>query len=274
MVNADQPAPPAGPATPTRRVVLLGASNLARGFPTVIERIRRLQQGPIEILAALGHGRSYGSTSHVLGRGLPGIVQCGLWKALADRPELPTSALVTDVGNDIVYGAPVATIAGWVETCLDRLAARGAHVTITLLPLANLEALTARRFRFFRALLYPRSRLSLEEAAARARELNDSLARIGSERSLAVVEPNRGWYGFDPIHIRRRSRRAAWSKILSSWAGAESFFDAAAAAAVDPLWRRLAYRAIAPERRWLLGVERRRAQPARRDADGTTISLY
>ena len=274
MVNADQPAPPAGLSTPARRVVLLGASNLARGFPTVIERIRRLQQGPIEILAALGHGRSYGMTSHVLGRGLAGIVQCGLWRALDERPELPTSALVTDVGNDIVYGASVATIAGWVETCLDRLLARNARVTITLLPLANLEALTSRRFRFFRTLLYPRSRLTLEEAAARARELNDALARIGRERGLAVVEPHRGWYGFDPIHIRRRSRRAAWSEMLSSWEGAENFFDAAAATAVDPLWRRVAYRALAPEQRWLLGLDQRRAQPARRESDGTTISLF
>ena len=60
----------------------------------------------------------------MLGRELPGITTCGLWDALAARPPARTAALVTDVGNDLLYGAPVAAILDWVAECLDRLAAQ------------------------------------------------------------------------------------------------------------------------------------------------------
>ncbi|MEX0819484.1 MAG: hypothetical protein WD070_07815, partial [Pirellulaceae bacterium] len=90
---------------PNRRVVLLGASNIARSPAIVFDSARSAWGSPLDIVAATGHGRSYGMTSCVLGRTLPGILQCGLWEALATRPLVPTAALLTDIGNDILYGA-------------------------------------------------------------------------------------------------------------------------------------------------------------------------
>src|SRR5439155_11570702 len=100
------------------RVVLLGASNLTLGFPMLVSELRAWLGSPVEILCAHGHGRSYGLASRVLFRELPGIVECGLWRALASAPARPTLALLTDVGNDIMYGRDVEEIAGWVETAL------------------------------------------------------------------------------------------------------------------------------------------------------------
>ena len=108
------------------RVVLLGASNLTRSFPQVVATARALAGEPIEVVAALGHGRSFGLRSRVLARSLPGIVGCGLWAALDGAPaRARTLALVTDVGNDIVYGVGVETIREWVETCVSRLEEHG-----------------------------------------------------------------------------------------------------------------------------------------------------
>ena len=94
------------------RVVLLGASNLTRGISTAVETTRRAVGGPAEYFIAMGHGRSYGARSRVMGRGLPGITECGLWGALGDDHS-PTYALLTDVGNDVAYGASVDTITGF-----------------------------------------------------------------------------------------------------------------------------------------------------------------
>ena len=105
---------------PTRRVVLLGASNLTMGLGRVYRTLRTLWPEPLDLLVATGHGRSYGFTSYVFSRTLPGIAACGLWHDLAQRVPLPTVALVTDIGNDIVYGSDVSAIAGWVEQCLAR----------------------------------------------------------------------------------------------------------------------------------------------------------
>ncbi len=93
------------------RAVLLGASNLTRGISTVVETAQIVCQRPLEILAAAGLGRSYGIDSRVLGRTLPGIVHCGLWNTLSQKRPIPTYALITDIGNDILYSVEVSQIA-------------------------------------------------------------------------------------------------------------------------------------------------------------------
>ena len=88
-----------------QRVILLGASNVTLAFPLIVEGLRRSLPEPIELFAAHGHGRSYGLWSRVLMRRLPGIRECGLWESLATRSgEGRPLALVTDVGNDLLFG--------------------------------------------------------------------------------------------------------------------------------------------------------------------------
>jgi hypothetical protein len=263
------------PEHPTRRVVLLGASNLTRAIATVLRIARAAGDGPLDAWAALGHGRSYGQRSVVLGRALPGIVECGLWDALNGAPSLPTTALVTDVGNDILYGTPVDRIAGWVEVCLDRLAAAHARPVLTALPLANLNTLTERRFRFFRSVLFPLSRLTLAEATDRARSLDARLRDMALARGLRLIEPRATWYGIDPIHIRMRHWPTAWGEILSAMsAQACPSVSDPTPRAVSALAHWLRLRLLAPDRRWLLGIEQHRAQPALRLGDGSTVSIY
>ncbi len=106
-----------------RRVVVLGASNVARGISVILGTAGRVWGQPLEVFAAYGRGRSYGRPSQVLRRELSGIVECGLWDALRTRDPVPTAALVTDIGNDLVYGRSVDEIGDWVDACLARFAA-------------------------------------------------------------------------------------------------------------------------------------------------------
>ena len=155
---------PESTASPSRRVVLLGASNVARSMSTVIETAELVWGRPLDVLAACGHGRSYGRTSCVFGRSLPGILECGLWDELSRRPALPTAALVTDIGNDILYGAGVDQIAAWVEQCLTRLRGVCERIVVTELPLARIASVTPRQYDLFRALLFPGSRVTFADA--------------------------------------------------------------------------------------------------------------
>src|SRR5262249_4226670 len=120
---------------PRRRVILLGASNLVRSLSTVVETARLTWREPVEIMAAIGHGRSYGQYSAVFGRKISGIFPCALWKDLQARAPLPTTALVTDVGNDLLYEVPVELIVEWVDGCLEHLAAVNANTVVTQLPM-------------------------------------------------------------------------------------------------------------------------------------------
>jgi hypothetical protein len=257
-----------------RRVVLLGASNLTRGISTVIETARRIWGGPLEVLAALGHGRSYGLTSAVLGRKLPGILQCGLWDALSALPPATTAALVTDVGNDILYGASVESILEWVEECLERLALANAQsnapIVLTLPPTAAVKALSPWRYMFIRTCAFPGCRLSRNDAFSRAELLDAGLQQLAARRGLHAVRPRTEWFGFDPIHIRRRHWAIAWSEVLSGW----SAEPREPVLSRGSLSRWLYLRSRAPARRTILGIEQRATQPCGRLRDGTTIAIY
>jgi hypothetical protein len=259
-----------GQVSAPRRVVLLGASNLTRGISTVVETAQGIFGSPLEVVAALGHGRSYGMASRVFGRELPGIMQCGLWDALAARPPAETAALITDIGNDLLYGASVGSILDWIAESLDRLAQLEARTIITLLPLESVAAISEWRFLIVRTCSFPKCRARLDEVLARAGELNAGLTELARARRIPTVELRGAWYGFDPIHIRLRFWKEAWREILAAWCDA----PATAPVARGSLTRWLYLRSRAPEARRVFGVARRALQPSGRLRDGTMISLY
>ncbi|HKH49840.1 MAG TPA: hypothetical protein VKM72_34740 [Thermoanaerobaculia bacterium] len=253
-------------APPVLRAVLLGASNLVFALPVLIDDLRRAAGGPVEVLAACGHGRSYGRWSRLLFlRHLPGITECGLWPALEGRPPLPTVALVTDVGNDLGYGEMPETVAAWIETCLVRLAGQSAATVCTFLPLVSLEKLSAFRYYTARSILFPGRRVSRPALLERARELDRHLHRLAGTHGARTIEPQASWYGIDPIHVRRRLRRRAWDLIFAEWSLPRPELERRTPVRL-PLFG-------AAEMR-LFGLPRRHAQPACRLTDGTTVALY
>jgi hypothetical protein len=256
--------------TPTRRVILLGASNVALSFATIVQTVRRMWSAPIEIMAAMGHGRSYGQDSWLLGKNFSGIFPCALWQDLQTREKLPTTALVTDLGNDLLYGATPDQLLEWVERCLDRLAEAGATTLVTQLPADSIGRLGERRFRFFRRLLFPRSTLTLADAKRFVWEINERLIDVAKARKISVIPVSAQWYGFDPIHIKRRLQHEAWRSLLAGWRAAHKF-----PAIARPSLATSAYLATLTPLEWSqFGFARRTTQPCGRLFDGTTISLY
>ncbi|MFP6666079.1 MAG: hypothetical protein VB876_02130 [Pirellulales bacterium] len=251
-------------------VVLLGASNLTRGISTVVETSRISVGRPLRVMTALGHGRSYGQAASVLGRCLPGIVECQLWPAIRQQPPQNLFALLTDIGNDILYHTPVATIVAWVEICLQRLSQLDARIVMTQLPISNLESLSASRFRFFRRLFFPSCRYSLGEVSNLARELNERITHIGILYGAKMVALDPRWYGRDPIHLRMRHWQSAWRTIVKSWRGAEEEVPLARRS-----MRRWVYlRTRRPDFQNIFGVSMRSSQPSGQLEDGTTVALY
>jgi len=247
------------------RVVLLGASNLTIGLPAVLRAAAGRLGLPLEVLAALGRGRSYGADSYFIFRRLGGIEGCGLWRALAGGGRRPTWALVTDVGNDLAFGAAPGQVLGWVETALERLGAAGARTVITSLPLEKLRKLSAWKFELWRHLIFPLHRTPRAALLAGAEALDEGLRSMARERGLELVEPRSEWYGADPIHVRRSRRDQAWERILSSWGDPDR---ALRMPGLPAPW------ALVPERRRVLWIEGGRQQPCARLSDGTTLALY
>jgi hypothetical protein len=248
------------------RVVALGASNLTRGFQTVVATARAAWGSHVEVIAALGHGRSYGARSRVLVRTLPGILESGLWRELESRPEASTRGLVTDVGNDILYGFSADQTLAWVEEAVRRLKRFARDIVLTDLPLASIRRLSQPKFLLFRSIFVPSCFLSLAQVLERAERVNAGLAELSAAQGATFFRVNPAWYGFDPIHIRPSASRSAWQDIL----GIESRVSADSRSALD----RLRLYAMPPERQWLFGVERFTPQAGVALPSGGRVWLY
>jgi hypothetical protein len=194
-------------------------------------------------------------------------MDCRLWASLADRPPAKTLALITDVGNDILYGAAVEDILGWVSTCMGRLRAMGAETVLTDLPLASIASLSAARFLLFRSVLVPSCRLSLHDVADRSAAVAEGLAALAVEQGARFFKLKGEWYGFDPIHIRPRLWQSAWCEILLGDVAPPSDTPRS-------LRQSLRLYVARPERQRFLGIEQRRTQPAVTIGRATTVWLY
>lgn len=217
-------------------MVLLGASNLAAGLREVAGAARAHWSGPVEIYAAAGKGRSYGQLSHFLGRVLPGIDACGLWPALDSAARAPTAALVTDLGNDLAFGASAEQVQRWLEIALDRLSRHDARVVVTGLPLASLERMPAWEFRLWASVLFPWHEIVREQVLEQARELDARLEQLSRARGLTKVDPQLDWYGHDPIHVKRSARARAWGTYTAPWGDSGELRQARAAEFHGRVW--------------------------------------
>jgi hypothetical protein len=218
------------------------------------------------VFGALGHGRSYGARSNFLGRTLPGILESGLWRELESRPRVPTRGLVTDVGNDILYGFPAEQTLAWVGEALGRLTRVTSDIIVTDLPLENIRRLSGPKFMAFRSILFPSCRLSLRQVLETAEEVNAGLGTLSAEHGARFVHLAPAWYGVDPIHIRPSQWRGAWQEIL----GNPPVTRGHERARLEGVRLYL----MPPERQWLCGIERLTPQSGVRLAAGGVVWLY
>lgn len=254
---------------PSRRVVVLGASNVKRNISTVAAVARATACEPIDLMMALGHGRSYGKPSSVPGRRLPGILESQLWQDLAERPRLPTVALITDVGNDLLYGVSPERLLGWVGQTLERLLRVDAEVRITGLPIDSMRRLGRLRYGLFRTFMFPHCRLPLEQVQRYADEVHSGLEELANSKAQ-FVRLRSEWYGFDPIHFKRKHSFEAWQTLFAATFSKKSQKNFR----LLNLSERVALQLATPAERTLFGVRQNGIQPATSLSDGTKVSLY
>jgi len=208
-------------AVATTRMVVLGASNVSRGLARLAAIARRRSTEPIDLFVTAGHGRSYGVNSRVAARRLPSILGSGVWRAL-EREQPPTAscgplALVTDIGNDLLYGFSARQVAGWVREAVRRLTERGGRIAITRLPLASLETVGPARYRMLRTCYVPGCRLPLTALKQAAADLDAEIAAVAADHAATLIEQPGDWYGLDAIHLRRRHLDALWHTACDAW---------------------------------------------------------
>lgn len=262
-------------ASSTQTVVLLGASNLRISLATVVSTLRSMYSD-LSLFVACGHGRSYGQWSAIPFRALPGITQSELWPALERHlaglsvaPQSPApKALITDVGNDIVFGVPVPRILEWVATCDDTFHRARADLIITLPPRDRLERLSDLHFKVARTVIFPGSRLTRPDMLEAVNALRSGLIALAERTGAIVIDPPAEWYGIDPIHVRRGLRTDVWKSIFARWPVASVPTASTPTVSLPPGLMRMR-----PHHRRYFGREQHTPQPVHH-ADGFRLELY
>ncbi|MBU6221130.1 MAG: hypothetical protein KGR24_00085 [Planctomycetes bacterium] len=203
--------------TSRRSIVVLGASNVSRGLARLVSTVRVRTGAPGELFVAAGHGRAYGVSSRVGLRRLPSILGSGLWRALVRERAAQPLGLLTDVGNELLYGLGVAAVAGGVREAARRLADRGATLAITGLPLASIALVGRVRYRLLRTLYVPGCLLSLAEIHDATRWLDDELRAIAADTGATFLEQPADWYGLDALHVKRSRLDDLWADVGDAW---------------------------------------------------------
>ncbi|MFM9058486.1 MAG: hypothetical protein ACKOSQ_05125 [Planctomycetaceae bacterium] len=204
--------------TGRRRAVVLGASNVSRGLARLAAVVRARAGASADLFVAAGHGRGYGVSSRVWLRRLPSILASGLWDALdGEAAAASPGALVTDVGNEILYGFSADQVAAWVGEGVRRLAEHGCRIAITGLPLASVAGVGAVRLRLLKTVFVPGCRFTLAELKDAVARLDDRVRDVAREFGATVIEQPGAWYGLDAIHVRRRHLDDVWHAACDAW---------------------------------------------------------
>ena len=164
------------PRRAQKQFVCVGASNLFMCLPDLLDQIlARFETHPVSVLVVQGPGRSFGLKAGMLGARFVPINDCGLLEALdaAQSPGHPESwALLTDIGNDVLYGVAVAQIHGWLDDFVSRLVRMGVRVGVTALATERLMAVSRWRYELVHRAMHPQRRLGYKEARLALNELD------------------------------------------------------------------------------------------------------
>ncbi|MFI4943311.1 MAG: hypothetical protein ACHP85_08610 [Burkholderiales bacterium] len=96
--------------------------------------------------------------------------------------------------------------------------------------------------------------------------MSEGLATLAASAGSRLVRLDPTWYGFDPVHFRRSSLRAAWRQILGIPAAAPEN----GVSGVEHIRLSL----LPPERRWVFGVEQFTPQEGVRLRSGGRVWIY
>lgn len=198
--------------TPAAIVAVLGASNVTLALPQILGVLhRRLAgSGPTDYFIAHGPGRSYGMTAGLPGVEFAALNTCGLYEALEARwrstGQPPVYVMLTDVGNDVMYGVTARGIAAWVREIVERFLSLDARVVITSVPVESVLRLPAWKYGLVRPLLYPSYPMLRRDVFTRIVQVQHALEDLSRSMKLDVLPTRREWYSIDGIHVARRRR--------------------------------------------------------------------
>ena len=255
----------------------MGASNLAFAHKPVLQRLANSCPAGSSIFLAHGPGRSYGlNAGNPLWR-YQGHVHSDLWAdleaAVAAQEQPRISALITDVGNDLLYTRGHSLPGRWVKRICERLAGMGAHCAVTSLPMASILALSPLKFGMLRPLFFPRFRVEREAMFGWAESLQDQLSNLCQQHNFQLLPAEPQWYGPDHFHLKWFKRKEVFNLWLNSLLQEPTLAEPMLQECTQTGQLRVMPR-LQRNQDWFLGRQRQRPQTGAMLAEAVRIYFY
>ena len=198
--------------------VLLGASNLARGYSALTRHIsKNISAG--EFLNALGPGRGYCARGGLLNFTYSPIGECSVMKIAKVYAErgFRIMVLLTDIGNDIMYGVPESSLIESLDTLIEKSTQMNAEVFLTSIHVDVSKDMGKTSFKLFKSIFYPNSPMTFDQADSAVKKMNHYLAEksLKNER-VHLVSGLGAFCGLDKIHYGLFKSHLAWSRVANA----------------------------------------------------------
>jgi hypothetical protein len=195
--------------------ILLGASNLARSFHGLKCCIERCILPRTAIfLHAMGPGRGYVSRGGILNAAYSPIINSGIFKAARSKKikKQKVVALITDIGNDIMYNVSLDKIIDSLQHIFNVLDEIGANIVITSIPVDLENDISEFHFQILRKIYFPKSSVKYSQASNNIKAINQFILKT-SKQKITVMHDMKRFSGIDKIHHSIFKSPLAWSHI-------------------------------------------------------------
>ena len=197
--------------------ILFGASNLARSFYGLKLSIKRcIHPRPATFIHAMGPGRGYLGRGGILNTTYPPIIDCGILESIQKtrKPNQQIIALITDIGNDIMYGVHSEKIIEGLQNILDTLGEVTKNIFITPIPINLKNDIGEFYFRVLRCIFFPKSSIQYSQTLESIKIINQFILHSPNKKTT-VINGMEQFSGLDKIHYSFFKSHLAWAHIAN-----------------------------------------------------------
>lgn len=197
--------------------VLLGASNLARGYSALTRHLTK-NISHSQFINALGPGRGYCARGGLFNFSYLPIGQCRVMKSAEShaRQGARIAILFSDIGNDIMYGVPADSLIECLDSLIEKSLSINAEVFLTSIHVDVSRDMSKTAFKLLKALFYPNSPVTFDHADSAVKSVNHYIQNKANENERVHTVSGLGPFcGLDKIHFSFLKCHLAWSHIAS-----------------------------------------------------------
>ncbi len=198
--------------------VLLGASNLARGYSALTEYVSQsMDSGSVQFATALGPGRGYCARGGLLNFSYLPIGECRIMKSVSVPEGGRVAVLITDIGNDIMYGVSDAALIECLDVLIEKAGRWNAEIFVTSIHVDVSRDLGKFSFKILKALFYPKSVVTFDQADSAVKRVNEYLQNKSEQNERLHLLGGLGAFGgWDKIHYSLLKSHLAWSHVANT----------------------------------------------------------